>query len=427
MHITYEQWIKGTKLGLTKPRSAQLKAIDETLRQYDRLRTNNQLEYLSYAFSIWKGIKGLNWEKSSRNKNGMVTALDKMLRLPKSELTPMEFVLNEQRNRLNTLFRQRELVNKPSNLKSRANQMLTALKLKKVHGLQKGVGVDVEQKFKNLIHQMINSFFDSPSNGNSLGPDIKAEIAKELGEQFLPEFLAAMTPYVGLITSGSNAVHQWGKTAIAYYRKNKVINRREVVRAGNPSKAVDAIKIIMIRESHSHLTKASICTVEFSAKGIVHLSGAGAVGDTVIGGLSSFAKLSHALFLVGRDYVEKRNVNNIMTALPIVNIDHSIFDVCPIIGCYYVVSSDTSDIINFMIEDMGKNGWMTEVEKLNKELEYIEKQARRLIDNYRFYIPNMPKLPMSEDLKKEKGIEKPGMTDRMKWTANRLRGKIPIR
>jgi hypothetical protein len=44
----------GTTLGITKPRSAQLKAVDQALLEYDKLKSYKNLWRLKIAFEDWK-------------------------------------------------------------------------------------------------------------------------------------------------------------------------------------------------------------------------------------------------------------------------------------------------------------------------------------------------------------------------------------
>ena len=47
------------------------------------------------------------------------------------------------------------------------------------------------------------------------------------------------------------------------------------------------------------------------------------------------------------------------------------------LGCYYVVCVDTSDLVNFMLDDMGAAHWMDAVEELSRKS--IRSFARREI------------------------------------------------
>ena len=48
-------------------------------------------------------------------------------------------------------------------------------------------------------------------------------------------------------------------------------------------------------------------------------------------------------------------------------VTYTVFDKHPLLGCYYVVCVDTSDVVNFMLDDMGSENWMDDVEKLDQE------------------------------------------------------------
>jgi hypothetical protein len=69
-----------------------------------------------------------------------------------------------------------------------------------------------------------------------------------------------------------------------------------------------------------------------------------------------------------------------------------VFDKYPLLGCYYVVCVDTSDVVNFMLNDMGAENWMDDVEKLTAKMQPILRVSRKLIADARFEIEHMPKL-----------------------------------
>ena len=105
MFVTYDQLMRGTRLGLTKPRSPKLTKVDLALEQYDLLRTQKQLSYLRRCFNTWKLSKGLEWEESKRNHRDLVTELDKMLSQNDKLLSPMDEIIKEQQALLHNLFR----------------------------------------------------------------------------------------------------------------------------------------------------------------------------------------------------------------------------------------------------------------------------------------------------------------------------------
>ena len=75
---SHQQWMNDTKLGITKPRSSQLQAVDEAIRQYERSKSQENLWKIRNAFDDWKRAKG-NWEASDRNEGRAMTRLDREL------------------------------------------------------------------------------------------------------------------------------------------------------------------------------------------------------------------------------------------------------------------------------------------------------------------------------------------------------------
>ena len=72
---TYDQWKKDTTLGITKPRSKVLQALDTAIEKYNKAKTQDNLWAIKNAFEEWKRSKGLAWDRSDRNKNNVITKL----------------------------------------------------------------------------------------------------------------------------------------------------------------------------------------------------------------------------------------------------------------------------------------------------------------------------------------------------------------
>ena len=87
MHITYDQWMQRTNLGVLSVRSASLKSIDAALKNYSAFPSSRHLKMLRRTFDQWK-LERKDWKKSDRNKKGAVTDLDAMLKGPERDLSP---------------------------------------------------------------------------------------------------------------------------------------------------------------------------------------------------------------------------------------------------------------------------------------------------------------------------------------------------
>lgn len=427
--ISYNQWMTGTKLGLTKPRSAKLKKVDIALEQYDLLRTQKQVSHLRTAFNTWKLSKGVEWEESKRNHKDYVTKMEAMLNQSDLMLSPMDAILEEQSKLLQNLFRERKLhsrslfglgkkkkataLNQLKKVSDGVSAVEEAVKGGTVEGSSDGGGM--QKAVLNLVSELFN-------NVGTID-EIKEEIAAELGGNFLTDLIAEMVPYAGVLRSGYNVIDNWKKTAKYAYSKHKVNKVAYVAKAGDATKAVKAIDECLERQIKHYGIKTMRSTVSFSAKVAVHATGAGGLGDPIIGGVSAMASIMQLIYEIGVDFQEKKAINKLINSGE--PLDYRVFDVCPLLGAYYMVCTNTSDVIDIMNENYGTAEWINDVEDLAKKLETIKKAARKVIEKHRYYFDDMPNLKMSKDMMKKKGI-KISKKDKLTFYLNQKRAAIPV-
>ena len=72
---TYEKWKSDTSLGITKPRSSLMVALDKAIEQYNKSKNTDNLWAIKHAFEAWKASKGTAWAQSDRNRTGAVKRL----------------------------------------------------------------------------------------------------------------------------------------------------------------------------------------------------------------------------------------------------------------------------------------------------------------------------------------------------------------
>lgn len=429
MFVSYDQWMRGTKLGLTKPRSQKLKQVDLALEQYDLLRTQKQVSYLRTCFNTWKLSKGVEWEESSRNHRDLVTELDKMLSQNDKLLSPMDAILQEQQALLHNLFRERKLHSRTLFGLGKKKKVTALNQLKRIKdggeaakdaikGTAQAAG-----NSKSALTKAMESLCSELFNNTGTAGEIMEEIAAELGQGFMADLITEMLPYAGVLRSGYNVIDNWKKTAKNYYTKHKVTKYEDVAKAGDPAKAVAAIERCVDRQAKHYLIKAGRSTASFSAKVAVHATGAGGVGDPIIGGVSAMASIVQLIHEIGRDFQEKHAINKMLTSGE--KLDYTVFDTCPLLGCYYLVCTNTSDVIDVMNENIGGEEWLNEVEDLAKKLETLKKAARKMIDKHRYYFDNMPNLKMSSEMMKKKGI-KISKQDKLAFYLQQKRAGIPV-
>jgi hypothetical protein len=63
-----------------RPRSSQLKAVDEAIRQYEITPNPEALFRIKNAFEDWKRSKGAAWENSDRNQRHALQAISTLFR-----------------------------------------------------------------------------------------------------------------------------------------------------------------------------------------------------------------------------------------------------------------------------------------------------------------------------------------------------------
>lgn len=381
MHVTYDQWMQRTNLGVLSVRSPSLKNVDVALKNYDLFPNGANLRTLRRAFGQWKGEKN-DWKKSDRNQKGAVTDLDAMLKGPERDLSPMDYVLQEQRRRIDYLFRGRKLVTRTSKLILPGGSALS--NLENIRRGATALGAP-NPAFLDAVRTLFRGFFGAGAGNVS----IEVEVAQYLGREVFGDLVKGMAPYAGILTSGANAIYQFAKLGQAAGRWVEVHDCRSAVRTGDPGKAVAAIERVLSRDITRRATQGTMAGFETVARGVATTVG-GPAAETVAAGVMSIAKLTFQVYVIGRDFQEKKQANDVMGGAE--PVTYTVFDRHPLLGCYYVVCVDTSDVVNFMLDDMGAANWMDDVEKLRRKMQPIVEISRKLIGDARFEIERMPKL-----------------------------------
>lgn len=390
MHITYDQWMQRTNLGVLSMRSGSLKNVDAALKNYDVFPSARHLRVLRRAFDQWK-VEKADWKKSDRNHKGGITALDAMLRGPEQELTPMDYLLQMQRQRIDMMFRGRKLVTRKSRLI--VPGVSAASNLENIRRGATALGA-ASPAFVDTVRTLFRGFFGEGAGNVSL----EVELASYLGEHVASDLIKGMAPYAGILTSGVNAIYQWAKFGQAAARWVEVHDCRWAVRAGDPSQAVNAIERVLSRDMTRRATQGTMSAFEAVARG-ASTAIAGPAAETITAGVMSIAKLTYQVYVIGRDFQERSQANSIMAGAE--PVTYTVFDKYPLLGCYYVVCVDTSDLVNFMLDDMGAAHWMDAVEELSRKIDPIVRTSRKLIDEGRFEIEHMPKLKKMEKIPKK--------------------------
>jgi hypothetical protein len=244
---------------------------------------------------------------------------------------------------------------------------------------------------RELVEQLLRQVFDVPS---------LMELIPDLGLPFIEDIVGAFVPVVGTAVTGGHAAISWGQTALAGWREYKAHKNKKDVLPGDPFAAAEALQRVIEREVTKNALIASRLTAKTLVSGTLDgLTIAGVAGAPAFGGGAAVAlgvqitspivsacnvaaKILHYLFLLARDLKEMRKANKRL-ADP-ATLDGTVFDTCPILGCYLLAVSDTSQIVDLLTTDLGAPGWMSEVEKkCKKSIWPLQERAVSLIRDHR--------------------------------------------
>lgn len=106
--------------------------------------------------------------------------------------------------------------------------------------------------------------------------------------------------------------------------------------------------------------------------------------------MTALANIAHILHLLGMEYRATRDAN---AALAAGHLDITLFDTCPLMGCYLPNCATLSDIIP--IKCFGTPGRKQYIENMKKDaIDKIITQSVKLIDKSPWEIQDMPKRPV---------------------------------
>jgi hypothetical protein len=184
-------------------------------------------------------------------------------------------------------------------------------------------------------------------------------------------------PCLGSIESGAKAVWYFGNAAERAWTSHKVEQNSAVIRAGDPRAACLAVGEIIDRARNENLVKGSINATHAAATAGMFFVDGGAISGPVAGAAKTAANICQSLYLWARDIKEMIKGNEALGDAEEMNAD--VFKISPILGAYLVTESNTSDLLSFMISDIGLPQWMSKIEMLLPQLNYVQNEAGKLI------------------------------------------------
>jgi hypothetical protein len=204
------------------------------------------------------------------------------------------------------------------------------------------------------------------------------EVIEALTSQVLQDIVAEIVPVLGILVSGGKLVKAAKAVAEDGYNLYHFNDYASGIRSGDPLAAAGAVKTLIQRDLGKHSVQLAQQSVATGAKIAGLLADMGTATTVGIGLANALASLGLELFALGMAIKEMR-AGNKRLATP-ETLDLTVFDECPILGCYLITCADTSAVANFFVNDIGQPGWMTKVEELKKtKMDPLIKIAKKSI------------------------------------------------
>ena len=279
--------------------------------------------------------------------------------LSNEEFRALAEIARARRDNTRTLFQGTKLVFGKSAVKKDA---VTALKSgKKIRSLVRKLqaGNEVVGPQMPQFRRLAQEFVQTASGIDDIG-DIVAAITSEAFQDLISE----ITPLIGVVRSTKKAAQSWNAVITDTRHLYRHDDYKLGALPGDPLAAADAIKIVIER----NLARDSVDAARHTAVAGTKIAGLFAdMGTATTAGIglgNAIAGLTLQLASLGLDIKDMHAGNRMLQAEG--GLGLITFKDCPLLGCYLLTCSDTSNVANFFVADIGLPGWMDRVETLKK-------------------------------------------------------------
>ncbi len=193
------------------------------------------------------------------------------------------------------------------------------------------------------------------------------DIVQLIGLDVFLDFVSSALPVVQQLKSGAAAVNEFGSAIQDQWKAHRTHEHEKFVVPGDARAACGALRTLLKQSSAEHAARGTVNATQFavSTAGLFADLGAG-TGPAVAAG-ASLAKLGIKITVVAARYREVKRVNHILSTNSAEGLGREIFDVSPLLGCYFIVNSTTSTILNVLADDILTDGWMNDAERNKRE------------------------------------------------------------
>lgn len=221
--------------------------------------------------------------------------------------------------------------------------------------------------------------------------DLLSDIFGELFTEMITDFFTSAIPVLGAIKSGGQAAIHWGKCANKAHKAHKVKTQKLYLLPGDAQAAADAVKKLLKERAAHHAVIGSIKTAQFGGQVAGLFGDCGAASGPIIAAASSVAVICEKITFMGMEFKRVKVGNKLLKSS---QLNKHLFQVTPILGCYFLVCTTTSDILGVLVDDITDDpNWMLKWEQNKKKyIDPLQNQARIFITESKFKItPDPPK------------------------------------
>lgn len=230
---------------------------------------------------------------------------------------------------------------------------------------------------------MVNDFIQ----GCADVPGLDA-VAEAIGVEAMENLVAEVIPFVSIVNSARKLATATARVVDDAHSLYKSAEWTEGALPGDPVAACKAVRNLIQRDLGKHSIQVAQQAAATGGK-LAGILGDGGTATTVAIGLANAAaSLGLQLFYLGLDIKDLR-AGNARLAKPN-SLDSTAFSECPILGCYLLTCTDTSNIVNLLVDDIGGPGWMDRVEAMKRtQLDPLLKIATRNIMSSRLQLDGL--------------------------------------
>lgn len=362
--ISHESWIKRTAV-TGRRRSTLLKEVDRQLQFYEKFPQHPTKLAIKAALKAWMDSKlpSGSWVANSRNQNGAITELWNQINLgtgpTDDESAALELMKEARTEFLVKLFQGTKLtshnfVESAGNVGAFANALRSGINAVgdregTARAQNLGRGAFTGTLYTNAWGRVTEAFQGADFSDILNLPEFIADVSSAIGLS-LSELSTGMVAGAGLLKSSVKTVFYGYKTGKLGWETHSLNSYSDVINEGDPSAALRGLQKVIKNELALNTSILATHAAETGGKAGGMFIDGGAATSAAAGLAGTIARLVVNIGFMAADWKRAYQGNKILKSPE--TIDARIFEVSPILGCYFLCCADTSMIVSLMFEDL---------------------------------------------------------------------------